>query len=240
MSNNSGKANAEFLHQTVGVVRHLGDSEPRFPQVLFPIDERYPGPGVLAKLLVDHGIQPAQLRVGFLNVDYGRFLVEHLTQGEGFHLTTQENHPALEVEGRIVPERLPDGLPFSREAQVLLTAPPLTPALRQLPAGGQMLFIANQHIEQPETQSYRLQPEQTDIAEAVKKSGLPLKVFDITANKVRYLESSIALLEQAKTAFIAEGQRDFWAARILYDQKMLKRAQRGLTRRFLYHVKKVG
>jgi len=109
-----------------------------------------------------------------------------------------------------------------------------------LPAGGQMLFIANQHIEQPETQSYRLQPEQTDIAEAVKKSGLPLKVFDITANKVRYLESSIALLEQAKTAFIAEGQRDFWAARILYDRKMLKRVRGGLTRRFLYHVKKVG
>jgi SAM-dependent methyltransferase len=109
-----------------------------------------------------------------------------------------------------------------------------------LPADGQMLFIANQHIEQPETQGYRLLPEHTNIAEAIKKSGLSLKVFNITANKVRYLESSITLLEQAKAAFIAEGQRDFWAARILYDRKMLKRVQNGLTRRFLYHVKKAG
>ena len=108
-----------------------------------------------------------------------------------------------------------------------------------LPADGQMLFIANQHIEQPETQSYRLHPEQTDIALAIKSLGLPLKVIDLTQNKLRYLEGSIALLEQYKAAFIEEGQRDFWAGRILYDRKMLKRVQGGLTRRFLYHVKKV-
>jgi hypothetical protein len=108
-----------------------------------------------------------------------------------------------------------------------------------LPADGQMLFIANQHIEQPETQSYRLQPEETDVALAVKNVGLPLQAFDITSNKVRFLEGSIALLEQYKAAFIEEGQRDFWAGRIIYDRKMLKRVQGGLTRRFLYHVKKV-
>ena len=108
-----------------------------------------------------------------------------------------------------------------------------------LPAEGQMLFIANQHIEQPETQSYRLHPEQTDIALAIKSLGLALKVIDLTQNKLRYLEGSIALLEQYKAAFIEEGQRDFWAGRIIYDRKMLKRVQGGLTRRFLYHVKKV-
>jgi SAM-dependent methyltransferase len=108
-----------------------------------------------------------------------------------------------------------------------------------LPAKGQMLFIANQHIEQPETQSYRLQPEQTDIALAIKSLDLPLQVFDITPNKLRYLEGSIALLEQYKGDFLLEGQRDFWAARINYDRKMLKRVRDGLTRRFLYHVRMV-
>jgi SAM-dependent methyltransferase len=107
----------------------------------------------------------------------------------------------------------------------------------RLPAQGQMLFIANQHIEQPEAESYRLQPEQTDIARAIKSQGLSLKVFDLTQNKLRYLERSIALLEQYKAMFEREGRRDFWAARIVYDRKMLKRVQGGLTRRFLYHVR---
>lgn len=111
-----------------------------------------------------------------------------------------------------------------------------------LPVHGQMLFIANQHIEEPATQGYRLQPEQTDISRAVKNLGLPclqLRVFDLTPNKIHYLEGSIALLEQYKAAFEGEGRRDFWAARITYDRKMLKRVRCGLTRRFLYHVKKV-
>ncbi len=110
---------------------------------------------------------------------------------------------------------------------------------RQLPTKGQILFIANQHIEQPETQSYRLQLEQTDIAVAIKSLGLSLQVFDLTPNKLRYLEGSLALLEQYETTFEREGRRDFWAARIIYDRKMLKRAQDGLTRRFLYYAKKV-
>jgi cyclopropane fatty-acyl-phospholipid synthase-like methyltransferase len=110
---------------------------------------------------------------------------------------------------------------------------------RQLSSDGQMLFIANQHIEQPETQSYRLQSEQTDIAVAIKSLDFSLRVFDLTLNKTRYLENSLHLLEQYKPAFEREGRRDFWAARIIYDRKMLKRVQGGLTRRFLYHAKKV-
>jgi 2-polyprenyl-3-methyl-5-hydroxy-6-metoxy-1,4-benzoquinol methylase len=106
----------------------------------------------------------------------------------------------------------------------------------RLPAEGQMLFIANQHLSQPETQSYQLQPEQTDIARAIKSLGLTLRVFDLTQNKRRYLESSLGLLVRYKAAFEREGRRDFWAARIIYDQKMLKRVQEGLTRRFLYHI----
>jgi len=108
-----------------------------------------------------------------------------------------------------------------------------------LPVKGQMLFIANQHIEQPETQSHRLQPDQTDITVAIKSLGLSLQVFDLTPNKLRYLEGSIALLEQYKGDFVQEDQRDFWAGRIQYDRKMLIRVQGGLTRRFLYHAKKV-
>jgi SAM-dependent methyltransferase len=107
-----------------------------------------------------------------------------------------------------------------------------------LPPSGQMLFIANQHIEQPATEGHRLAPDGTDIALAVQGLNLPLKVFDLTSNKVRYLERSISLLERYEAAFEQEGSRDFWAARILYDRKMLRRVQEGLTRRFLYHVSK--
>jgi hypothetical protein len=107
-----------------------------------------------------------------------------------------------------------------------------------LPEHGQMLFIANQHIHSRETEAHKLLPDQTDLSAAIKKHCFALKVFDITQNKVSYLERSIALLEQYKTAFEQEGNRDFWAARILYDRNMLKRVQEGLTKRFLYYVSK--
>jgi len=109
-----------------------------------------------------------------------------------------------------------------------------------LPQKGQMLFIANQHIEQRDTQGYRLSPDKTDIALAIKGQNLPLKVYDLTQNKLRFLERSISLLRQYKAAFEQEGNRDFWAARIIYDRKMLKRVQEGLTKRFLYYVSKGG
>jgi cyclopropane fatty-acyl-phospholipid synthase-like methyltransferase len=105
-----------------------------------------------------------------------------------------------------------------------------------LPPQGQMLFIANQHIEQPSIEARRLLPDQTDIALAIQGQGLLPRVYDITPNKRRFLERSISLLEQCKATFEKEGNRDFWAGRIIYDRKMLKRVQDGLTRRFLYHV----
>jgi 2-polyprenyl-3-methyl-5-hydroxy-6-metoxy-1,4-benzoquinol methylase len=107
-----------------------------------------------------------------------------------------------------------------------------------LPPKGQMLFIANQHIEQHGTQGHRLSPDKTDIAPAIKGQNLPLKVYDLTQNKLRFLERSISLLEQYKAVFEQEGNRDFWAGRMIYDRKMLKRVQDGLTRRFLYYVPK--
>lgn len=107
-----------------------------------------------------------------------------------------------------------------------------------LPQQGQMLFIANQHIEQRGTQEHRLSPDETDVALAIKGQNLSLKTHDLTSNKLRFLERSISLLEQSKAAFEREGNRDFWAGRIIYDRKMLKRVQAGLTKRFLYYVSK--
>lgn len=107
-----------------------------------------------------------------------------------------------------------------------------------MPGQGQMLIIANQHIEQPDTQGHRLLPDQTDIALAIREQGLRMTVYDLTRNKVRYLERSLAVLEQYRAAFEKEGNRDFWAGRIIYDRKMLRRVQDGLTRRFLYYVSK--
>jgi SAM-dependent methyltransferase len=107
-----------------------------------------------------------------------------------------------------------------------------------LPEKGQMLFIANQHIEQGDAQAHRLSPDMTDIALAIQGLGLPLKVYDLTQNKLRFLERSISLLEQYRATFEQEGSRDFWAGRIIYDRKMLRRVQEGLTRRFLYYVSK--
>lgn len=109
-----------------------------------------------------------------------------------------------------------------------------------LPEKGQMLFIANQHIEQRDIQAHRLLPDKTDIALAIKGLGLPLKVYDLTQNKLRFLERSISLLQQYRVVFEQEDSRDFWASRIIYDRKMLRRVQEGLTRRFLYYVSKGG
>ena len=50
------------------------------------------------------------------------------------------------------------------------------------PENGQMLFIANQHIEQRDTQGHRLLPDQTDIALAIK--GLGGGLMKITATAV--------------------------------------------------------
>jgi hypothetical protein len=123
--------------------------------------------------------------------------------------------------------------------EVLYAAGDLPGTIGELAAAlgeqGRMLFIANQHIEQRETEAQRLRPEGTDIALAIKGLGLPLAVTDLTENKVRFLERSFALLEEYQAIFEEEGSRDFWAGRILYDRRMLRRVQDWLTRRFMYY-----
>ncbi len=127
--------------------------------------------------------------------------------------------------------------------EVMYAAKDLASTLRELRSrlrqGGQLLFIANQHIDRLDREDHRLRPEGTDLAVAIGRLGLRLEVIDVTRNKVQFLEQSIALLEKHKAAFEQEGNRDFWAARIIYDRTMLARVQGGLTRRFLYHVAQV-
>jgi len=55
-----------------------------------------------------------------------------------------------------------------------------------LPEKGQMLFIANQHIDQRDTQGHRLLPNQTDITLAITGLDLPLKVYDLTQNELPF------------------------------------------------------
>ena len=124
--------------------------------------------------------------------------------------------------------------------EVLYAATNLVETLRAFAAclspKGHMLFIANQHINRLESEAHKLLPDRTDLSVALQQQGLPFEVFDLTPHKVHYLEKSIGLLEEYKPAFEQEGNRDFWAARLTYDRRMLRRVQQGLTRRFLYLV----
>ena len=101
---------------------------------------------------------------------------------------------------------------------------------------GQMLLIANQHVNDSHREAERLLPEGTDISRAAFTLGLPTTVYDLTPAKLAYLERSISLLKRYEEAFRREGQHDFWAARMIYDRKMIKRVQEGLTKRFMVHI----
>ena len=101
---------------------------------------------------------------------------------------------------------------------------------------GQMLFIANQHVHDSHREAERLLPDGTDISRAAFTLGLPTTVYDLTPAKLAYLERSISLLMRYEEAFRRESQHDFWASRMIYDRKMLKRVQEGLTKRFMYHI----
>ena len=61
---------------------------------------------------------------------------------------------------------------------------------------GKMVFIANQHIQEKVGEAHRLQPDGTDISLALGRMDLGVQVFDLTENKIAYLDRSIAVLER--------------------------------------------
>ena len=91
----SRQADAEFLYQMVGVIRHFGYPQARFPQVLLPVDKVHPGPGLPAELLINDGVKAPQLRIGFFQVDDRGGLIEQFAAGKSPHPVIDKNHAAL-------------------------------------------------------------------------------------------------------------------------------------------------
>ena len=115
----------------VRVVGELGLPQPDFAQVLFPIDVRDLAPAVLTELLIDQGVHPGNLRVGFLGMDYCGVIIEQFTEGKGFYAMVEQDCPALGRQLIEVLQRVADGVPFADQIQILAAAAPLASVPRK-------------------------------------------------------------------------------------------------------------
>ena len=76
-------------------VRFLGLFQTLLPEVLLAVDIGIARPGLFKEGLVDHGIEAFESRIGFFNMNNGGVAIERLSQGEGLHLTVDEDDPSF-------------------------------------------------------------------------------------------------------------------------------------------------
>ena len=73
----------------------LGFAEAREAGVVLPVDPGDFFPGVFHELLVDHAVEPGDVRVGLLKVDDSRFGIEPAADRKGLDPPVNRNNPAL-------------------------------------------------------------------------------------------------------------------------------------------------
>jgi SAM-dependent methyltransferase len=80
----------------------------------------------------------------------------------------------------------------------------------------------------------RLRPEKTKLAEALVETGLPFQFWDMTREERELWVGIVALAEELRPAFEAEGNHELYKSIILEGQEMASYVEAGRTSRYLY------
>lgn len=106
-----------------------------------------------------------------------------------------------------------------------------------LKPNGQMgiFFTAN---KEPGDSLDILEPNNTELAQALKSQALEYRAWEFTENELLLLQKKIAIAKELEEAFRLEQNPDICEKIENHSEKLAKRINGGNARRFLYQVKK--
>jgi ubiquinone/menaquinone biosynthesis C-methylase UbiE len=105
-----------------------------------------------------------------------------------------------------------------------------------LAPGGQMGLFWTQTAKPTEPQEL-LQPTKTELAQVLDEAGLRYEFWDYTEEERDLWKRSLALTNELKPSFEAEGNVELADGQICESQEMVAHVEAGRIARYLYHVR---
>jgi ubiquinone/menaquinone biosynthesis C-methylase UbiE len=105
-----------------------------------------------------------------------------------------------------------------------------------LAPGGQMGLFWTQ-VAKPTEPEELLQPTKTELAQVLDEAGLGYEFWDYTEEERDLWKRSLALFNELKPSFEAEGNVELANGQICESQEMVTHVEAGRIARYLYHVR---
>jgi SAM-dependent methyltransferase len=102
--------------------------------------------------------------------------------------------------------------------------------------GNRMFLFFSQYLFEPDEKQERLKADNTGLAEALHRTGIPYTTIDFSANERVLYERSIRALERLQPAFEQEGNLELWHQKTqeaLFGKQLY---EQGRASRFLYQI----
>ena len=122
-----------------------------------------------------------------------------------------------------------DSLYFIRQVDDLLRY------LYRLP-GNRMFLFYSQYILKPGEGQCRLKPDGTDLAEALKRTGISYTTIDFSRNEQMLYDRALNAAERLKPAFEREGNLELLEQKMQEDLLGKQLYEQGCASRFLYVI----
>ncbi len=99
-----------------------------------------------------------------------------------------------------------------------------------------MFLFFSQYLFDPDEKKDRLKADNTGLAEALRRTGIPYTTIDFSANERALYESSIRELERLQPTFEREGNLELWNQKMQEDLFGKQLYEQGRASRYLYLV----
>lgn len=99
-----------------------------------------------------------------------------------------------------------------------------------------MFLFFSQYLFKPNEDKGRLKAENTGLAEALNRTGIPYTTIDYSVNERAHYERSIQSLKRLKPAFVQEGNQELWKQKMQEAEFGKQLYEQGRASRFLYQI----